>query len=84
MKNWANKRLLLIVSLVVAFHLGLFALLADKKPLPPRQYIPPPNFSLQQMPMTDPKTGEALVYKEFTVSTQLLEEAPRQSPGQMP
>lgn len=87
MKSWANSRLFWIVSLVVAFHLGLFLLLADKKPLPERPYIPPPNFSVQQMPITDPNTGEKLIYREFTVSTKLPEEEARPTaavPPQIP
>lgn len=79
-----KRGLFWIASLVVIFHLCLFYLLADKKPLPKREYIPPPNFSVQQAQLADPQTGEKLVYKEFTVSTEFANTDPPPAPSPNP
>lgn len=76
-----SRRLIFwIVSGVAAFHIALFCLLADKNPLPKREYIPPPSFIVKEAPYTDAQTGEKLVYREFIVSTKLAE--PQATPAE--
>lgn len=84
MISQGKGRLFGIITLVVLFHLGLFYYLADEKPLPKREYMPPPNFSVQQAQLSDPQTGEKLVYKEFTVSTEFAATGPAPTPTPNP
>lgn len=77
-----NRLLVWIVGLVALLHLGLFCLVADKKPLPKREYIAPPNFIVKEAPFTDAQSGEKLVYREFTVSTKLERPGGGPKPGE--
>ena len=66
-----RKTLLLIALAVAAGHVAFFWYISDKKPLPERAYIPPPNFVARHGAYVDPESGEKTIYREFTVSTKL-------------
>jgi hypothetical protein len=65
------KGLWLIVTGVVVAHAVAFYFIGGWNPLPKVRYIAPPNFSLGWAKYTDPGTKEKMVYREFTVSTEV-------------
>lgn len=69
----------LIGAGVLALHGAFFWWVANAKVLPPTAYIPPPNFVERSAEITDPKTGQKSIYREFTVSTR-LENPPAAAP----
>lgn len=68
-----RRTIFLIGGGVLAAHVAFFWWIASAKVLPPTVYIPPPNFMERSAEMTDAKTGEKTIYREFTVSTRLSE-----------
>ena len=63
--------LLCIVLGVFTAHLGVLMLLSHLRPQPKLAPRPRDNFSAKAAPFTDTRTGEKMIYQEFTVSTRL-------------
>ena len=71
----------LIAVAVMAAHALIFWLVAGARVLPNTPHVPPPNFGSRSAEITDPQTGEKMVYREFTVSTKLDDHAaPKNNP----
>jgi hypothetical protein len=66
-----RSTLITILLAVILAHGLFFWYVADKKVLPPREHIDPPNFVMKEARFTDPKTGDKMHYEELTVSTKL-------------
>ena len=66
-----------IVGTVLAVHVAVFWMIADKKVLPQKAPVAPPNFSGREKILVDGETGETVRYREFTVSTTLAQPASR-------
>ena len=65
-----NFRLLLCIAMgVFVAHLGVIMLIEQFRPKP--KFVPPPkpNFSAKATTVIDAETGEKLIYREITVST---------------
>lgn len=71
------RKILIIISVVLVVHAGIFFVITHVPALPKARYIPPPNFGTHTETYEDPKTGEKTIYREFRVSTKL---APRPTP----
>ena len=78
-----NAKLLACIAMgVFVAHMAIFMLVQrvrtwnDPIPAPP----PRPNFRSAQEEVVDPKTGEKMVHREITVSTQLRPELYQERP----
>jgi hypothetical protein len=56
---------------VFTAHLGALMLLSHLRPQPKFAPRPKENFSMKGATFTDSRTGEKMIYQEFTVSTRL-------------
>jgi hypothetical protein len=69
--------LFLIALGVLALHGIVLWLVADKKVLPQRTYIPPANFGATAIEVIDPETGGKAIRREYIVSTKFPDSATR-------
>jgi hypothetical protein len=63
--------LLCIVLGVFTAHIGVFMLLGHLHPQPKSAPRPKDNFSVKAASFVDSRTGDKMIYQEFTVSTRL-------------
>ena len=70
--------LLCIVLGIFAAHIGVLMLVSHLRPQPKFAPRPKDNFSVKAATFSDSKTGEKMIYQEFTVSTRLA--APEGTP----
>jgi len=72
-----NVRLWFCVALgVFTAHIAVFMLWTHFQPRPPLRVPPKNEFKVNEKALVDPNTGEKVVVREFTVSTQLATPAP--------
>ncbi len=71
-----SRKIFWIVCAVVLVHGAVFFALSGMRPLPKRAHVPRPTFVAAELATKDPDTGEAIVIREFTVSTRLTPAAP--------
>lgn len=62
---------LLIAAGVLVAHAVVILLLLDRRVLPERRHVPPPNFSATEAVIDGDTPGEKLRIRQFTVSTRL-------------
>ena len=85
-----RRQVTLLVFVVILVHAALFWALSGIHPVSQKPYVPPiapPNFAAKEAKWIDETTGEAMVYREFRVSTRLSETeapTPHQAPGDTP
>jgi len=60
-----------IILGAVAFHVGLFWLLAGKRPVPEYPKVARPNFAAYEEVKIDEATGETVIERQIVVSTKL-------------
>ena len=75
-----RKQLVITAAAVLVAHGALFWFLADKKPLPYIEKIPPPNFSAREDVIVDEKDGQQVKLQQFRVSTKLADPRPTKEP----
>jgi hypothetical protein len=74
-RRGVRKSILWIGLAVALLHLVGFWAFSGFRPLPKRPHVPPPNFVMAEARGTDPVTGEKVIYREYTISTRLEEQA---------
>jgi hypothetical protein len=74
-KGWIR-----IAVLVLAGHGSVLWLVFDQPMLPKKPRVPPPNFITKVGEVVDEASAEKVIYREFTVSTQ-LRNVPMPDPG---
>lgn len=78
-----NGRLLLCIAMgVFVAHLGVFMILNNLRPKPPKP--PEPTFKVRSQLVVDRDSGEKTVYREITVSTRLGTPTPKATPAIKP
>jgi hypothetical protein len=76
-----DLRLLFCIAMgVFVAHLGVFMIIEQLHPKPHIAPPPKPNFSAKSTTVVDPKTGEKIIYREITVSTQFAPASPTPAP----
>jgi flagellar basal body-associated protein FliL len=70
-----RQTVIIIISVVVLLHVGLFYLAAHTSALPKTRVVPRPNFTTDEQVYHDTTTGEKVTYREISVSTKLADPA---------
>jgi hypothetical protein len=71
----SRRTIVIIISVVVLLHIGLFYVAAHTRALPKVRVVPRPNFTTDEQVYRDSTTGEKLTYREISVSTKLADPA---------
>jgi len=80
-----NARLLFCIALgVFTAHIGVVMLLSHLRPHPNFPSLPKENFSTRAAQYTDSESGEKMVYREFTVTTNFAKTTPATPPPEKP